>query len=150
MNVHRLVLNLLYVEDNMDLREAVSTVLAGEGYDVAVAECAGEGLQRLRERRFHLVISDYALPDNTGTWMLREAAASGLLDRTETLLVTASPLPADAGDTPVLQKPLDIDRFLGYVEKLLEPARRVSRAARSAPPPPSSSRGRDSDHRGAT
>jgi two-component system, NtrC family, nitrogen regulation response regulator NtrX len=113
-------LHLLYVEDNADLREVVSAALADEGYDVAVAECAGAGLALLREQHYNLVISDYALPDHTGTWMLREAAASGLLDRTETLIVTASPDP-DAGDIPVLQKPLDLDRLLRHVEQLLAP-----------------------------
>jgi two-component system response regulator GlrR len=112
-------MNLLYVEDNSDLRELVSAVLAGEGYAVDVAECAGEGLELLRERRFHLVISDYALPDQTGTWMLREAAAKGLLESTETLLVTANPFPDDAGDTPILQKPLEVERLLAHVAKLL-------------------------------
>src|SRR4029079_3482358 len=102
----RAAMNLLYVEDNRDLRELVSAVLAGEGYNVDVAECAAEGLEQLRRRRFHLVISDYALPDHTGTWMLREAAARGLLESTETLLVTANPDPEDLGDTPLLRKPL--------------------------------------------
>jgi CheY-like chemotaxis protein len=114
-------LHLLYVEDNAELREVVSAALADEGYAVAVAECAGAGLALLREQHYNLVISDYALPDHTGTWMLREAAASGLLDRTETLIVTASPDPEDAGDTPVLQKPLDLDRLLRHVEQLLAP-----------------------------
>ncbi|MFT3772789.1 MAG: response regulator [Minicystis sp.] len=118
-------LNLLYVEDNSDLRESISAALAGEGYDVDVAECAGEGLQRLRERRFHLVISDYALPDNTGTWMLRQAAASGLLDSTETLIVTANPHPEDTGEIPVLQKPLDVGRLLAWIERQLVQGRAV-------------------------
>ncbi len=112
-------LNLLYVEDNSDLRDTVSTALACEGYAVDVAECADEGLARLRARRFHLVISDYGLPDHTGAWMLREAAASGLLERTEMLIVTANPNPEDTGDIPVLEKPLDLVRLLAWVERLL-------------------------------
>ncbi len=123
-------LHLLYVEDNTDLREVVSAALAEKGFDVAVADNADDGLALLREQHFNLVISDYALPDHTGMWMLREAAASGLLDRTEALLVTASPLPADAGDIPVLQKPVDLDRLIRHVERLLAPV----------PPPPSTSR----------
>jgi CheY-like chemotaxis protein len=120
--------NLLYVEDNRDLREMLSTLLAGAGYHVDVAECAYEGLERLRARRFHLVISDYALPDHTGTWMLREAAASGLLDRTGTLLVTAGAEPADAGGTPVLHKPVQVERLLEHIERL------VARCARATLP----------------
>lgn len=115
--------NLLYVEDNTDLRESISAALAGEGYAVDVAECAGEGLERMRKRRFHLVISDYALPDNTGTWMLRQAAASGLLERTETLIVTAEPNQDDMGEFPVLEKPVDLGRLLKWIERLLAEGR---------------------------
>jgi two-component system response regulator GlrR len=121
-------LNLLYVEDNPDLREVISAALTGEGYDVDVAACADEGLRRLRERRFDLVISDYALPDHTGAWMLREAAARGLLECTEALIVTANPHPLDAGDIPVMEKPLDMDRLLAWVGLLLDPERTLDRA----------------------
>ena len=113
--------NLLYVEDNRDLREALSALLADAGYEVDVAECAGEGLERLRARRFHVVISDYTLPDHTGAWMLREAAASGLLDRTGALLVTADSDPLDAGETPVLRKPLEVSRLLEHIARLTAP-----------------------------
>ena len=111
--------SLLYVEDNGELREALSAVLSDEGYVVDVAACAVEGLERLRARRFHLVISDYGLPDQTGAWMLRQAAASGLLDRTGTLLVTATADPEDAGTTPVLHKPLDVGQLLEQIARLL-------------------------------
>lgn len=111
--------DLLYVEDNRDLREALSALLAGEGYRVDVADCAGEGLERLRARRFHLVISDYALPDHTGTWMLREAAARGLLDSTRTMIVTASADPEDADGTLVLHKPLEVEHLLKHIANLV-------------------------------
>lgn len=128
-------LNLLYVEDNSDLRESLSAALAGHGYDVDVAECAHEGLARLRERRFAMVISDYALPDNTGTWMLRQAAAHGLLHRTGTLIVTADPRPLDTGGIPVLQKPVDMRRLLSWIEMLLVPAEDGAPAIVVASPP---------------
>jgi two-component system response regulator GlrR len=113
--------NLLYVEDNRDLRESLSALLAGEGYHVDVADCADEGLERLRAGRFHLVISDYALPDHTGIWMLREAAARGLLDSTETLIVTASADPEGTEGTPVLYKPLEVECLLEHIARLVAP-----------------------------
>jgi CheY-like chemotaxis protein len=118
----RASVSLLYVEDNPDLREALSALLAGEGYHVDVADCAGEGLERLRARRFHLVISDYALPDHTGSWMLRQAAANGLLERTETLIVTAGADPVDAGATPVMHKPIELDRLLEKIARMVAPS----------------------------
>ena len=110
---------MLYVEDNLDLRESLSAALSGAGYEVQVAADAGEGLACHGERRFHVVISDYGLPDQTGAWMLREAAARGLLDRTEALIVTAHPDPVEAGGIPVLQKPLDLGSLLSWIARLL-------------------------------
>lgn len=126
MQDNRGSLNLLYVEDNSDLRESLSLALADVGYAVAVAACVVEGLERLRERRFHLVISDYALPDGTGAGMLRQAAAWGLLDRTEALIVTASPEAVEAGEIPVLHKPLEVGRLLAWIEGLLHPGRALA------------------------
>ena len=60
--------SLLYVEDNRELREALSALLAGEGLEI------------LRARHVPLVISDYSLPDHTGTGMFRQAAESGLAE----------------------------------------------------------------------
>jgi two-component system response regulator GlrR len=114
---------LLYVEDNRDLREALAALLGGEGYQVDVADSAGEGLARLRARRFHVVISDYALPDHPGTWMLQRAAEDGLLERTATLIVTACPDLTGAGSTPVLHKPLELDLLLDHLARLV-PSRR--------------------------
>ncbi len=51
--------------------------------------------------------------------MLRQAAASGLLDRTETLIFTASANPEDTGTTPVLHKPLEVERLLAHIARLV-------------------------------
>jgi CheY-like chemotaxis protein len=107
------------VEDNPDLQEAIADLLGGEGYQVDVADSAREGLARLRARHFHVVISDYALPDHPGTWMLQQAAADGLLDRTATLIVTASPDLPCAGSTPVLHKPLEPELLLDHLARLV-------------------------------
>lgn len=57
-----------------------------------MTEAAGvhEGLALLRQFRFRLVISDYRMPDGSGTWMLKQAASAGLLADTEALLFTGS------------------------------------------------------------
>lgn len=57
-----------------------------------MTEAAGahEGLALLRQYRFRMVISDYRMPDGSGTWMLKQAASAGLLEGTEVLLFTGS------------------------------------------------------------
>ena len=100
----------------------VVTALEIEGYDVDEAANAREGLKRLSEARYNLVLSDYAMPGGTGTWMLHEATRRGLLDNTVALIVTAHPDQRDLTDVAVITKPLDLDYFLEQIRRLLAEA----------------------------
>lgn len=116
-------LRILCVDDDDEIRELLGELFRGEGYDVTLAASAAEALAKLEGGAFHLVITDYRLPDQTGAWMLREAEARGYLRGAEAIIITAGPAPLDAGSHRVFRKPLDVDDFLARVEMLLAPAR---------------------------
>jgi CheY-like chemotaxis protein len=116
-------LKILFVEDNDEIREALSSVLEGEGYELTSVGTAEEGMKLLVGRPFDLVVSDYALPEKSGTWLLHEARRQGLLKETPVLLITAHPSPQGAEGIKVLRKPLDLDDFLREVYETLAPAR---------------------------
>lgn len=116
-------LKLLFVEDNDEIREALSSVLEGEGYEITSVGSAEVGMKLLSEQSFDLVVSDYALPEKSGTWMLHEARRQGLLKDTQVVLITAHPNPQGTEGIKVLRKPLDLDDFLREVYDLLAPAR---------------------------
>lgn len=119
--------NILVVEDQDDVRRMLVTALEIEGHRVAEAANAQDGLKRLQEARYNLVLSDYAMPGGTGTWMLHEATRLGLMDGTVALIVTAHPDVKDLGGVEVISKPLDLDFFLGQVRRLLSDASDRSR-----------------------
>lgn len=98
------------------------TALELDGYRVDEATNAGEGLNRLREARYNLVLSDYAMPGNTGTWMLHEATRLGLLEGATAVIVTAQPFVRETPDIAVITKPFDLDSFLDQVRRLVEAA----------------------------
>jgi CheY-like chemotaxis protein len=50
---------ILLVEDNADIREGLMELLESEGYSVSNAGSAEDGLARLRQESFQLVITDY-------------------------------------------------------------------------------------------
>jgi DNA-binding response OmpR family regulator len=112
---------ILLVEDSDDLRSLMVFILEAEGYSVDSARTAEEGLRLLGVRRYDLVLSDYALPGRTGTWLLREAVARHLLSRMHGVIVTAHPLVRDAEGFEVIYKPLDFDAFLDRVRCYLDP-----------------------------
>jgi two-component system response regulator GlrR len=117
---------ILVVEDQEDVRRLVATALEIEGYEVHEAANAHEGLKRLRQRRYHLVLTDYAMPGGTGTWMLREADRLGLMDGAAAMIVTAHPDVRELANITVIHKPLDLDDFLDQVRSVLPPWRSSS------------------------
>jgi DNA-binding response OmpR family regulator len=96
------------------------TALELEGHRVDEASNVEEGLNRLREARYNLVLSDYAMPGHTGTWMFSEASRLGLLKGVATVIVTAQPIVREAFGIAVINKPFDLDSFLEQVRRLLD------------------------------
>jgi CheY-like chemotaxis protein len=118
-------LNILLVEDDDAIRESLKTFFEIEGYEVEAVVTAEQGLESLQREGsvVHLLLTDYQLPGETGTWLIRKARTLGLLPRGVSLLFTAHPRPSDTGDVKVLRKPLDLDDLLREVEDALAPVR---------------------------
>lgn len=116
-------LRVLVVEDDEQVATVLAALLESEGYEVAVAGTAEAGIAKLREQPFHLLVSDYWLPDRTGAWMLNEASARGLLRACKVLVITAEHRPQGVENLTVLRKPLDLDEFLRQVHDVLAPLR---------------------------
>jgi CheY-like chemotaxis protein len=112
---------ILVVEDQEDVRHMVATALEIEGYEVDEAANAHEGLRHLERVTYQLVLSDYAMPGGTGTWMLQEAGRRGLMGKTAAVIVTAHPEVTALTSVPVISKPLDLDAFLDQVRSLVAP-----------------------------
>src|SRR5262249_47944971 len=63
---------VLIIDDEAAIRESLETLLELEGYRVASAENAEEGLSGLAQQTFDLVLLDFALPDRNGMEVLQE------------------------------------------------------------------------------
>lgn len=116
-------LRVLVVEDQQDVRRMLVTALEIEGYSVDEASSAVEGLERLERADYDLVLSDYAMPGGTGTWMLQEATKRGLMASAVALIITAQPDVRELRDIAVIPKPLDLDDFLGQIRRILSSGR---------------------------
>jgi CheY-like chemotaxis protein len=97
----------------------LATALRMDGHDVDEAGDAHEGLARLGSHRYDLVLTDYAMPGETGTWMLHEATRLGLMHDAVALVVTAQPGVREISEVEVITKPLDLDNFLEQVRRIL-------------------------------
>src|SRR5437588_9220280 len=65
----------LIIDDEAEIRESLQTLLELEGYDVEAAGSGEEGLARVEERPFDLVLLDLALPDRNGMEVLAHLRA---------------------------------------------------------------------------
>jgi len=110
---------ILVVEDQHDVRALLVTALEIEGHLVDEAADARQGLERLHKVQYNLVLSDYAMPGGTGSWMLGEAERQGLLTNTAALIITAHPDARELAHLQVIRKPIDLDHFLDQIRCLL-------------------------------
>ncbi len=111
---------ILLVEDDGDIRDLLVTLLQLAGYSACACSSAEEGLERLREEHFDLVLTDYMLPNRSGGWLIEQAAHEGLLDATPALLVTAHPNPESLDGVDVIPKPFDMDQLVDRIRRKLE------------------------------
>jgi CheY-like chemotaxis protein len=111
---------ILLVEDDRDIRDMMCTLLDLAGFAVVTCETAEEGLDALREQKFDLLITDYALPGYSGSWLLEAAEAEGLIQDTPVLVVTAHPDVKLARSYEVIQKPFDLDDLVERIRQRME------------------------------
>jgi DNA-binding NtrC family response regulator len=111
--------SVLIIDDEMEIRESLRTLLELEGYDVEVAANAAEGLTRIGDRAFDLLLLDLALPDRNGLDILPELRANNPL--LSVIMITAYGTVENAvramqsGATNFIQKPWDNEKLLADV-----------------------------------
>ena len=69
---HPIVLNILIIEDEVDIREGISEYLSEVGYEVKVASDGQEGIDLFRQNKFDLVLLDIMLPKINGFGVLSQ------------------------------------------------------------------------------
>jgi CheY-like chemotaxis protein len=119
------VRSILVVEDDADLREALSEVLRDEGYAVAMAADGREALDLLRrESRPSLILLDLTMPVMNG-WQFRDAQRqdpdlSGIpvvvLSASDRLAEKMGPL----GVADYVRKPIELSGLLRMIERYLQ------------------------------
>ncbi len=70
---------ILIVDDEVGIRDLLSEILRDEGYQVSVAENAGQARDYRARAQPSLVLLDIWMPDTDGVTLLREWAANGQL-----------------------------------------------------------------------
>ena len=115
---------ILIIDDEAEIRESLQTLLELEGYEVITAANGAQGLTRVGEKPFDLVLLDLTLPDQDGFSVLatiRERDA-----QLPVIMITAygtvenAVHAMQAGATNFIQKPWDNEKLLADVRETVK------------------------------
>ncbi|MGB7439918.1 MAG: response regulator transcription factor [Coleofasciculaceae cyanobacterium] len=117
---------LLLVDDEPGVREAVKDYLEESDFTVDVARDANEAWQILQQKMPDLVISDIMMPKVDGYQFLKQMREDPRFKSLPVVFLTARGMTSDrimgyqAGCDAYLPKPFDPDELVAIVENLLE------------------------------
>ena len=117
--------NVLVVEDEDPLRDALTEVLHGLGHRVVGARTGSEALSRLRERTWDLVMLDLRLPDVDGQSLWERALAPNLRLADRVVFMTGDIMSAETqgflaeARRPFLLKPFTMEEVGRVVSEVL-------------------------------
>jgi DNA-binding NtrC family response regulator len=118
---------ILVIDDEPDIREGLEALLTQENYSVQLAEGGQEGLKRLEEASFDLVLLDLMMPDKSGMQVLEEIR--GRDQETPVFMITAygsAEVAVNAlkrGASDYFSKPWDNEKLLIEIDSMISKRR---------------------------
>jgi DNA-binding response OmpR family regulator len=116
-------MNILVIDDELELLEKLNSVLMSEHYTVETAADGREGLEKVWNDTYDLILLDIMLPGMDGLEVLSEIRAAGIL--TPVLMLTAKGDIKDKitglnlGADDYLAKPFSLGELLARIRALL-------------------------------
>ncbi len=115
---------ILIVEDKESMAQMLKETLDAEGYKTIIAEDGLEGIERLREDRVDLILTDLKLPKKDGMDIMRAAKDENPL--VPVIVMTAygsvetAVLAMKEGAFDFITKPFDTDHLLVLIKRAIE------------------------------
>ena len=114
--------NILVVDDELGIRDLLFEILNDEGHNVELAENAAQARAARQLSRPDLVLLDIWMPDTDGVTLLKEWAASGLLNMPVIMMSGHATIDTAVEATRIgaqafLEKPITLQKLLKAVEQ---------------------------------
>jgi DNA-binding response OmpR family regulator len=124
VSCYRFDLMILVVEDNDEISEAMSFYCsAKKDIECNVVNNGQEGLERIRNDKFDLVLLDLAMPDFSGWDVIKSLKQDESIKSKNIVIFTASSDQVvlndirDSGVKDVFKKPFSLDQLTALIEK---------------------------------
>jgi DNA-binding response OmpR family regulator len=118
---------LLIVEDDLDILKLLEAALRFKGYRVVTARNGEEGLELIQRQHPAVVIADIMMPKIDGFGLIHRLRIHPETRDIPVVFITATYVTREdrsfalkLGATRFLQKPLDLEKFLGTIRDLLK------------------------------
>ena len=117
---------ILAVDDSTSMRQMVSFILRGAGYDVVEAVDGRDALKAAKDRTVNLVLTDVNMPNMDGISLIRELRALADYKFTPIIMLTTEAGEAkkmegkSAGATGWIVKPFDPEKLVAVIKKVTD------------------------------
>ena len=116
---------VLFVDDSTSMRQVVGMAIKDAGYDVTTAEDGVDGVSKMSQDKFDVIISDVNMPNMNGIEMLEAARENDKNKFTPVIILTTEAgddmknLGKSAGARVWVVKPFKPTQLLTVIEKLI-------------------------------
>lgn len=110
---------ILYVEDDADVRDTMTMLLAHEGYHVTSVTSAEAALDELGRDAYDLLLTDFQLPGENAAWLIRSAIAQGRLGAIPVIVLSGAEDPEGIDGYRFLRKPISQEALLSAFEAVV-------------------------------
>ncbi len=117
---------ILVVEDNPMNMELAVDLLETYGYEITPAEDGFKALERVKEKKFDLILLDMQLPGMGGPEVLEKLKADPATSAVPVVALTAHAMSGDAarfmeaGCAGYISKPIDVPQFKSEVAQYIK------------------------------
>jgi len=125
MNIELIkTLKVLYVEDEIILRDTTCNSLSSILKEIVVADNGKDGLEKFKQSKFDLIITDLSMPIMSGTEMIKSIRE---IDNTIPIIITTAygsqnievKELSQIGMTDYVMKPVDIMKLVTTIDKAM-------------------------------
>ena len=117
-------MKLLVVDDNEEITEGIKYYFStDQTIDCEVTNDGPQGLERIRNDKFDLILLDLAMPDFSGFDVVKSLKQDGLLESKNIVIFTASSNQdllkevRNNGVKEIFKKPFSLDQLIALIEK---------------------------------